>query len=48
LYSILNTLVTIDKKPKIEVCQKLFENINNMKERNKKILQVIEKGILSI
>ncbi len=34
----------IDKRPKIEDCQKLFQNINDMKERNKQILKAIEQG----
>jgi len=34
----------VDNRPKIEACQKLFENINDIKERNKKILKAIEKG----
>jgi len=34
----------VDNRPKIEACQKLFENIKDIKERNKKILGAIEKG----
>ncbi len=34
----------IDKRPKIEDCQKLFENISDIKERNKQILNAIEQG----
>ena len=34
----------IDKRPKIEDCQKLFQNINDIKERNKQILKAIEQG----
>ena len=34
----------VDKRPKIEMCQKLFENIVDTKERNKQILGAIEKG----
>jgi len=34
----------VDNRPKIEMCQKLFENINDTKERNKQILGAIEKG----
>ena len=34
----------VDNRPKIEACKKLFENINDIQERNKKILQAIEKG----
>ena len=34
----------IDKRPKIEDCQKLFKNVIDMKERNKQILIAIEQG----
>jgi len=34
----------IDKRPKIEDCQKLFENITDIKERNRQILKAIEQG----
>jgi len=34
----------VDNRPKQEACQKLFENISDMQERNKMILHAIEKG----
>ena len=34
----------VDNRPKIEACQKLFENTKDITERNKKILGAIEKG----
>ncbi|CAA6802027.1 MAG: Unknown protein [uncultured Sulfurovum sp.] len=34
----------VDNRPQQKECQKLFENIRNMQERNKMILQAIEKG----
>ena len=34
----------VDNRPTIEACQKLFENINDIKERNKQILKAIGKG----
>ena len=34
----------IDNKPKIEELKKLFKNTQNIQERNKTIIQAIEKG----
>jgi len=34
----------IDKRPKIEDCQKLFENINDIKERNEAIAKAYLQG----
>ncbi len=34
----------IDNKPKIEELKKLFKNTQNLQERNKTIIQAIEKG----
>jgi len=34
----------IDKRPKIEDCQKLFENINDTKERNEAIAKAYRQG----
>ena len=34
----------IDSKPDIEKLQKMFENITDKKERNKQILEAIERG----
>jgi len=38
----------IDKKPDIEKLRKSFKNIEDIKKRNKKIVQVYEKAIHSI
>ena len=34
----------IDKRPRVEDCQRLFENINDIKKRNKMIAKAYKQG----